>query len=269
MDAAQIRLIVTDMDGTLLDGERRLPRHFAAIVNGLQERGVRWAIASGRQFANLRAQFDALGVYPDILAENGALAVEGGASVPFFEDLTPATFFEDILERAMAIPQATPVLCGADLAWVQDAYPDNFEQVTYYFARTDFWHSLREVRNHEVCKIAIYHPDAANGLWPALAPFAREDRKVILSSPYWIDVQSARINKGNALKALLERRGLRPDQAVVFGDYLNDAEMMPIGAHSVAMGNAHPQLKALCRYQTRPNTEEGVVWFLRQQGILS
>ena len=95
-----IRLIVTDMDGTLLDGERRLPRHFPAIANGLAERGIDWAIASGRQFANLRAPFDALGMHPDIIAENGALAVAGGEPTPFFRDLTPMAFFADVIGAA-------------------------------------------------------------------------------------------------------------------------------------------------------------------------
>lgn len=263
-----IRLIVTDMDGTLLDGERRLPRHFPAIANGLAERGIDWAIASGRQFANLRAQFDALGMHPDIIAENGALAVAGGEPTPFFRDLTPMAFFADVIGAALAIPGATPVLCGAECAWVHVAHPENFEEVGYYFSATAHWQALDEVLGLEVCKVAVYHPDAAACLWPHLSPFASDDLRVILSSPHWIDVQPARINKGRALSALLARRGLRPEQAMVFGDYLNDAEMMTLGTHAVAMGNAHPDLKALCAHITRPNTEDGVMWYLRKTGLL-
>lgn len=268
MTPSEIRLIVTDMDGTLLDGARRLPRHFPAIANGLAERGIDWAIASGRQLANLRAQFAALGMRPDIIAENGALAVAGGETAPFFRDLTPAAFFAETLGTALTIPGATPVLCGAECAWVHDAYPENFGEVGHYFTETALWHTLGEVLGREVCKVALYHPDAAGCLWPRLSPLARTDLRVILSSPHWVDVQPARVNKGRALSALLARRGLRPEQAMVFGDYLNDAEMMTLGTHAVAMGNAHPDLKALCAHVTRPNTEDGVLWYLRQSGLL-
>lgn len=268
MSCLNIRLIVTDMDGTLLDGERRLPRDFPQTVHTLAAHGIAWAIASGRQFANLRAQFDALGLRPDIIAENGALAVAGGASHPFFQDLTPAAFFDDVLNAALTIAGATPVLCGAERAWVHAAYPENFVEVGYYFSETALWGHPEEICGLDVCKVAIYHPDAAGVLWPVLSPLANAERRVILSSPHWIDVQPARINKGNALSALLSRRDLRPEQAIVFGDYLNDAEMMTLGTHAVAMGNAHPDLKALCAHVTRPNTENGVMWYLKEVGLL-
>lgn len=269
MPCPDIRLIVTDMDGTLLDGERRLPHDFPRTVNRLAERGVAWAIASGRQFANLRAQFDALGLCPDIIAENGALAVAGGAAHPFFQDLTPVAFFEDVLRAALTVAGATPVLCGAERAWVHAAYPGNFAEVGHYFSETAHWAQAAEVRGLEICKVAIYHPDAAGALWPVLSPLANAERRVILSSPHWIDVQPARVNKGRGLSALLARRGLRPEQAMVFGDYLNDAEMMTLGTHAVAMGNAHPDLKAFCAHVTRPNTEDGVMWYLRACGVLA
>ena len=113
----QIRLIVTDMDGTLLDGARRLPPHFGALTRALARRGVAWAIASGRQLANLQAQFAPIGAEVDIIAENGALALVAGEAVPFFEDLTPAFFFEPVVRAALGTPGATPVLCGAACAW--------------------------------------------------------------------------------------------------------------------------------------------------------
>lgn len=265
---SDIRLIVTDMDGTLLDGERRLPLGFSDAVSALAACGIGWAIASGRQLANLRAQFDALGLSLDIIAENGALALFGGDAHPFFRDLTPVAFFDDVLRAALTVPGATPVLCGADCAWVHAAHPENFGEVGHYFTETVPWARRGDLTGLEVCKAAIYHPDAAKVLWPALSPLAGVGRRVILSSPHWIDVQPERVSKGRALAALLARRGLSPGQAMVFGDYLNDAEMMSLGVHAVAMGNAHPDLKALCPHVTRPNTEDGVLWYLRTCGLL-
>ena len=261
------RLIVTDMDGTLLDGQRQLPAHFPAIVRGLAERGIGWAIASGRQLANLQAQFAELGLALDIIAENGALALLGGACEPFFEDLTPVDFFAEVIATARCVPGATPVLCGATCAWVDDAYPANFEAVGHYFSRSEHL-PLDPLPPVRLCKVAIYHPDAGGVLWQRLAPLARADLRVIHSSPCWIDVQPARINKGRALAALLQRRGLQPAEAIVFGDYLNDTEMMTLGTHAVAMANAHPELLALCPHHAPANTENGVVRYLRALGVL-
>lgn len=267
-DPEMIRLIVTDMDGTLLDGEKRLPPNFPAIVKGLQALGVHWAIASGRQLANLYRLFEGVGLYPDIIAENGALALAGGEKAPFFRDLTPVSLFEEILKTADAIPHATSVLCGDACAWAADNYPQNFPQVSHYFAVLEPWHDLGAMLAKSVCKVAIYHPQAATELLPALAPFETPDLRVILSSPTWIDVQPARINKGRALQELLAYHGLQPEQAIVFGDYLNDLEMMTVGAHAVAMENAHPEIKAICPLRAPANTHNGVIHYLQENKII-
>lgn len=264
-----IRLVVTDMDGTLLDENRQLPADFALRVQQLEARGIAWAIASGRQYDNLAEVFSAAGVYPDIIAENGALAFAAHETEPFFCDLTPASFFRPILEAALTVPRATPVLCGVHCAWVADSYPENFEAVSHYFSKTERWHALSEIASLQVCKVAVYHPEAAAVLWPVLAPLCRPDLAVIRSSPYWIDVQPMRINKGRALAALLCRFSLAPEQVVVFGDYLNDLEMMTLGTHSVAMGNAHPELAAHCAHRALSNRENGVMRYLEDLGLFA
>ncbi len=268
MATPEIQLIVTDMDGTLLDGNHQLPKQFPAVMHHLSMRGIHWAIASGRQLANLRLRFAELNLFPDLIAENGALAQLGSGAKPFFQDLTPTAFFADILQEACTISKATPVLCGADCAWIEASYPEHLPEVHRYFSQTALWCDLAPLHALPICKIAVYHPNAAEALWPRLAPLAHADCRVILSSPCWIDVQPARINKGEALKALLTQRHLRPSQAIVFGDYLNDVEMMTLGTHAVAMDNAHPDLKQLCPYHTRANTENGVLWYLRKIGLL-
>lgn len=263
-----IRLIVTDMDGTLLDGQRQLPLGLATAVKTLEARGINWAIASGRQLANLKNVLKDAHLNLDIIAENGSLASLKGEDEPFFKDLTPASFFKEILQASLTILGASPVLCGPNNAWIHDAYPEDHPIIQRYFSYAETWHTLEEILSVEVCKIAVYHPQAAEALWPILGPYDSEDCKVIISSGHWIDIQPSRIHKGNGLQALLRKHNLRPDQAIVFGDYLNDAEMMTIGTHAVAMGNAHPDLRALCQYSTRANTEDGVLWYLRNIGLL-
>ncbi len=269
MKTADIRLIVTDMDGTLLDANHQLPPGFPEIVKDLRARGIHWAIASGRQLANLQAQFEPLGVPIDLMAENGALVLAGGEQKPFFADLTPIEVFRHIVTISEHVQRATPVLCGADVAWVKAVYPEHFPVVKTYFAETAMWTERYEIEADSICKVAIYHPQAATVLYPKLAPFESASMRIILSSPCWVDVQPTRIHKGHGLQALLQRYALRPDQVIVFGDYLNDVEMMTMGTQSVAMANAHPDLKAECRYTTTANTENGVITFLQTIGLLS
>lgn len=257
-----IRLIVTDMDGTLLDAHHQLPSNFEQIVQSLYQQNIRWAIASGRQLANLKARFDALAVPVDIIAENGAVAQCAGEASPFYCDLTSIEMFREILNVSITLPDTTPVLCGVDCAWVHDAHPEHLKEVSRYFCHTEAWHSLEEVARLQLCKVAIYHPNAATHLYPHLAPYATSDVRVILSGPNWVDVQRATIDKARALEALVKKYNLTLQNVMVFGDYYNDVGMLTSGAHAVAMGNALPEIQALTPHQTLPNTQNGVLHYL-------
>lgn len=259
-----IRLIVTDMDGTLLDGQRQLPPNFADVVETFERVGIRWALASGRQLANLQAVANDANIHVDIIAENGALVAPYGSPTRAFQDLTPTAYFKACIEASFLIPNASPILCGADHAWVYDGHPEDFEDIGHFFERVSYWHSLEEVLHHEVCKVAIYHPSSSVPLWNALKTYDTPDCRVIVSSHHWVDIQPARVNKGRGLNALLAYHHLAPEQAIVFGDYLNDLEMMTLGTHAVAMGNAHPDIQAACQYHTLPNTQNGVLHYLAQ-----
>jgi Cof subfamily protein (haloacid dehalogenase superfamily) len=264
-----IRLIVTDMDGTLLDAAHQLPQGFAEVVAQLRERGIHWGIASGRQLANLKQRFDEVGVAVDLIAENGALAQLAHDDVPFFCDLSPVTAFDQVLRTALAISGATPVLCGATCAWVHQAYPEHFTEIARYFCETQTWATFEDVAMLSICKVAIYHPQAATALYPKLQPCASEDVRVILSGPNWVDVQLARIDKAHALKALMKTLGVTPEQTLVFGDYFNDVGMLTCGVQGVAMGNALPEIKALTPYHALPNTQNGVMDYLHRIGVLT
>lgn len=265
---SDIRLVVTDMDGTLLNSAHAEPAGFTETVRRLAARGIDWVIASGRQYANLRARFDSLGVSPVIIAENGSLGYEAHAEEPYFSDLTPASFFDDILEAAMADPLTVPVYCGPVHASISNRHPEYLEEIGLYFRKTELWSAPAEAHNPEVCKLALFHPQAGDVLLPRLKVFDSPTCRVIHSGAHWVDVQRSGIDKGNALRALLERRGLRPGQAVVFGDYLNDVGMMAIGTHSVAMENAQPEVKAAALHRTCSNDEDGVLVYLRKLGLL-
>ncbi len=258
------RLIVTDMDGTLLNGQRQLPPHFATIVEVLGAAGIDWVLASGRQLANLQSVAEQAKVAVDIIAENGAVVQCKHDAEPCFQDVTPVRFFQACIEAAFDIPRASPILCGAHHAWVYDGYPEDFADIGHFFEKVSYWHSIEEVLHHDVCKLAVYHPSSSQVLWEVLKPFDTEACRVIVSSHHWVDIQPMRVNKGRGLSALLKHRGLEPSQAIVFGDYLNDVEMMTIGTHAVAMGNAHPEVLGLCAHHALPNTENGVIRYLAE-----
>ena len=87
---------------------------------------------------------------------------------------------------------------------------------------------------------------------------------VQVSGPIWMDVMSAGVNKGSALKQLSELLGIDRSNVMAFGDYFNDAEMLRFAGWSFAMENGHPDVKRIARYLARSNNENGVLRAVRK-----
>lgn len=263
-----IKLIVADMDGTLLDSQRRLPENFPQVIAQLKAQGIRFAIASGRQYANLLETFGALADDLVFIAENGSIAYHHGQNL--YSDLTPLSFFQPFL-NAIAPHRGTlfPVLCGPTCAMICDQEPTFEQHLAYYFAAIKRYTSFDTLPPETpLCKVAIFAQDAGKQAMPYLAPLQTEELRTIHSSTTWVDIMPARINKGRALTALFDRLQIQPSETLVFGDYLNDLEMMQTGAISIAMANAHPTLLKTADHITASNDDQGVLQYLCTHDIL-
>ena len=84
-----------------------------------------------------------------------------------------------------------------------------------------------------------------------------------MSGAHWVDVLSPTANKGRPIREVQKALGVTPDQTMVFGDFLNDLEMMDAATYSFAMANAHPLLKERARWVAPTNNANGVVRTIR------
>ena len=113
-----VRLIAVDLDGTLLNDRKEIPPDFVPMVEALYPRGVRFVIASGRQYFNLAAMFERIADKLFFFSENGGLVFDGAENIfcrPLPGDILPALY-----HTGSAIP-ATTVLCGVQSAYIGSA----------------------------------------------------------------------------------------------------------------------------------------------------
>ena len=116
----------------------------------------------------------------------------------------------------------------------------------------------------DIIKVAFYaFGPAERTVAPALAPFTGT-HQVVVSGEHWVDVMNRTANKGTALRRLQRDLGITPAQTAVFGDYLNDLEMMAEGDWSFAMDNGHGAVQRAAQFIAPRNTDEGVVQVLRR-----
>ncbi|WP_163972133.1 HAD family hydrolase [Oceanobacillus halotolerans] len=83
------------------------------------------------------------------------------------------------------------------------------------------------------------------------------------------DLIRKNVNKGNAVETVLHTMGIAPEQAIAFGDGMNDKEMLQTVGEGIAMGNAHPDLLQYAKHQTTPVNEDGIFNGLKQLGVIS
>lgn len=257
--APDLKLIAVDMDGTLLDGEGRIPEALWPLLDRLGERGIRFAPASGRQLATLQRAF--AGHLDDMvfIAENGGYVVHGDHEIS--STSMDAGFTAALLARlrAMVADGAAlgMVLCGKASAYIEQTDPRFVAEALKYYAKLETVADLLAV-DDQVLKVAIYDFADAEKTAPALEDL-RVSHQVVVSGHHWIDVMNPDVNKGVALERLQDALGVSRAQTAAFGDYLNDLELLDAAGLSFAMENAHPEVIERARFRAPANTDLGVV----------
>ena len=254
-----LRLIAVDMDGTLLDGDGRVPDALWPLLDRLHERGIRFAPASGRQLATLQRTFARHLDDIVFIAENGAYVVEGRSEIS--SDAMEPGFTAALVSRLRALADAGGdlgvVVCGKRSAYIERTDPAFLNEARKYYAKLEAVDDLLRVED-QILKVAIYDFADAAATAPALEDL-RATHQVVVSGAHWIDVMNAGVDKGVALRRLQAATGITREQTAVFGDYLNDLEMMDAASLSFAMANAHPDVAARARYRAPSNLDHGVI----------
>ena len=287
---AQIRLVAVDMDGTLLDDEKNFPPGLDELLDHLEQRGVVFVPASGRQVWTLIDMFPGRAGMT-FVGENGAIVMRDGREISS-APLDLATVRESVrLVRQYALPRQGAniaredvgegsqrdnfdgglVVCGKNCAYVERTDEGFMAAVAPYYTRTQCVDDLMKVIDdieqgridEAIIKLAVYSAGDVTPLADAtLGRFARSHQFAI-SAANWADLQDRGVDKGRALRELQDYLGVTPEQTAVFGDAGNDLSMIAQAEFSFAMENASADVRAAARFLAPSNNEAGVVQVLR------
>jgi Cof subfamily protein (haloacid dehalogenase superfamily) len=256
-----IRLIASDMDGTLVDDAKEIHGELWPLIDELHARGVTFCPASGRQYYNLVREFGDVADELVFIAENGTYVVARGREIS--SDGLDVDFARQVVRRIRDIPGAGAILCGKHSAYIERRDPPFITQASTYYARLRIVEDLTEVADDDVLKVTVYDfVSGEHNTAPRLEEI-RSTHQVVISGAHWVDVLSPTASKGHALRQVQAALGVTPDQTMAFGDFLNDLEMMDAATYSFAMANAHPRLKERARWVAPTNNANGVVRAIR------
>ncbi|HWF34336.1 MAG TPA: Cof-type HAD-IIB family hydrolase [Solirubrobacteraceae bacterium] len=252
-----VRLVLADVDGTLVTQEKVLTERAIAAVRRLEEAGIRFAITSGRPPRGMSMLIEPLDLTTPIAAFNGGVIADRDLKV-IEQRVIPEELVGPIIEELSGHALDVWLYRGADWYVLDPAGPHvERETRTVQFAPTvvesyDALHSdvaklVGVSDNHDAVKAGVASVHDRFG----------DHVSVSASQPYYVDVTHPDANKGFVAQWLAARYRLSTDEIATIGDMPNDVLMFAHSGLSIAMGNASPEVQKAARRVTSSNEDEG------------
>ncbi|MCI8327370.1 MAG: HAD family hydrolase [Lachnospiraceae bacterium] len=256
-----IKLIVSDLDGTLLNSQKMLSENSRRVIRELEDRGIIFVAASGRSRPSILSYFGNTPIAT--VSDNGGTAYSAKGELLFVGDFSYEKA-KPVMEVIRETSYMHLALIGVDNIYVQEDSPQEHKDFVARF----FNNMIQIVPNldemffvDKMSKLSIntggHRKNEKKGM--ELMRQFEEDFSLVLSGDGWVDLMKKGVTKGSTLERLCEHYGIAMDETIAFGDYLNDLDMLMRTPNSYAIANAQPNIKEACAHVTRyTNDEDGV-----------
>ncbi len=256
MNLSDVKLVVTDMDGTLLNSKHEVSDLFFELFELLKANNIHFVAASGRQYHSILEKLAVIKEHITIVAENGAYIVKNEKEL--FVNAISQNDVENLLQLCNNIDGVHLVVCGKNKAYILNESEQFQNTIAEYYTEYKVLNSFDELPVDDFFKIALCHHQGSEEFIYPFVQHLENEWQIKISGKLWIDISQYSSHKGNAIAKIQEQYNITEAQTMAFGDYNNDLEMLEKAAFSYAMENAHPKVKEVAKYQTLTNDNNGV-----------
>ncbi|MEE9407906.1 MAG: HAD family hydrolase [Polaribacter sp.] len=257
MNLEKVKLVVSDMDGTLLNSKGEVSNRFFELFKKLQQQNIHFCAASGRQYNSIVDKLASIKDDIYVIAENGAIAKRGNKIL--LSNALDAQKIIDIIPILRSIENANIVLCSQDAAYIESKDERFINYFKEYYHNYNVVNDLVEVaKNIPILKIAVYHFNSSEEFIYPVIKHLKDDYLLKISGQNWLDISDKNANKGFALREVQKILNVTKEETMVFGDYHNDIEMLQEADFSFSMKNAHKDITEIANYSTKSNNDFGV-----------
>ncbi len=252
-----IKLIASDMDGTLLDDKKVLNPEMIELIKKFKKMGITFAAASGRQSQSMFKLFSEVLDDIYVISENGAFVYHNRQEL--FTDTMEKGLVKSILDEILKIEGAEPFLCGKYEAYSTSRSTKKMMESDYFQYKVHLVDDIYSVRE-DVVKVSIFdHIDVNGNSYRTLLPRLGGMTELTVSGYNCLDIVNKGVSKGEAIEIIQKRLGILPEETAVFGDNYNDTSMFEKAYYAYAMENAEEGVKAQARFIAGSNNENGVI----------
>ncbi|MFD1900467.1 Cof-type HAD-IIB family hydrolase [Enterococcus termitis] len=276
-----IKLIASDMDGTLLDSKMGISKDNASAIREAERLGIEFMVATGRAYTEAKPALDEAGIECAMITLNGAKVFDKAGNSLFTAGIEKKTTAEimDILDANQVYFEVSTN--KGIFSEHQEKRIENFAahiattmpHLTYKVAIAmavahlslldinyiDDIRALLQQDDIEILKIIGFSMEGPNVLAPTSAQIRQIPDLVVTSSAQNnIEVNHKNAQKGIAVAHVAKDRGISEKEVMTIGDNFNDVSMLQWAGVSFAMGNAELEVKDHAKYVTSTNLENGV-----------
>lgn len=257
MTAPPIRLLLADVDGTLVTQDKVLTDRAVEAVAKLHDAGVLFAVTSGRPPRGMWMLIEPLDLATPLAAFNGGLLVDRDMAV-IQQKVIPADVVAPTIALMASYGLDVWVYRAADW-YVRDLGAPHVEREAWTVKFEPTLVESYDGMTKDVAKIVGVNDDhdaVASASRAAHDEFG-DHVSAAASQPYYLDVTHPDANKGAVVKYLSAAYGIPTDQIATIGDMPNDVLMFAHSGLSIAMGNAGTEVQRAARRVTTSNEDEG------------
>lgn len=262
------KLIALDMDGTLLKDDKTISKASLDAIKKAREKGIKVVLTTGRPMAGIKNYLETLNMYTEddyAITFNGALIRKTKSGEIINQELMS---YDDLiylynLSKKLSVNIhafdgdvcITPKLSRCTDVEVK-ANKINYEIVNFYDLKN---------RNLKIAKtMFVDEPDILENAIKKIPEYIYEKYSILRSAPIFLEFLKKGVTKGEGVRMLSEKLGIRREEVICIGDEGNDVAMIKYAGLGVAMENATDEAKKNANFITKTNENDGVAYVIKK-----
>lgn len=254
-----IKLIVTDMDGTFLNSNSQFnSESFQLLKEHCAQAHIRFVFCTGKQCERVENIVGDLAQDTFIVGDSATRTKYNGLFI--YNATIDHHKGQEIIQAISEIDSTQTILgCTASSAYVLNHISEAEKRIVHgSYQEVTYINDFSEVEE-DFLKISVHDPKANCKATAQQIKHYESDVYIIASDEEWIDIADLGGNKGTTIRRIQNLLQISPAETIAFGDGMNDIDLFKAAKYKVAMDNAYPELKAEANLIAKNNDEDGVI----------
>lgn len=253
-----IRLIATDLDGTLLNEKKEITELSCNAIKGAIRKGIIFAAASGRFYNSLNNMFTSFDKNMILICHNGAWVQKANNGEIIYKSPIDIGKTRKLIKFVKEKYNLCIYLCQSELAIIDtsdEKMKDDFKrsEINYAVMRSllDYEGEIYRIGMHSRTKIPMK-------IINDIREHFSYEFEITLGGEKWLDFMNKDITKGKGIEMIQRMYNIKNEETMVFGDYYNDVDMFKKAYYSYAMEHSPDEVKKHAKFIAKSNMEDGV-----------